>query len=298
MAGLIGYPANTPYAAVKAAIVTLSYSLRVEAEAYGVKVNVVCPGYVETEIFSASRVVQADKDRLQHRPPFKTLSAEAAAKIILAGVAKNKPAIVFPRYARMIWRLHRLNPQFLLPLGRKVIAASPRQAAPHPTAKQAPSHRLAAPAGKRSPPFSRTRGWHPTPLTGVGWHRFLNRWAEGQKRYRENLDFSVICMIPIAPRTSSRKPHRFNRCSRYPLPCVSRAPQGSARHRRNASAPLSLPVANARPIRSPPPIRRPSCSPDSSSVSTIPAVRPPAGNRKMRPGEYRDEQEIEIDDPQ
>ncbi len=123
LAGLIGYPANTPYAAVKAAIVTLSYSLRVEAEAYGVKVNVVCPGYVETEIFSASRVVQADKDRLQHRPPFKTLSAEAAAKIILVGVAKNKPAIVFPRYARMIWRLHRLNPQFLLPLGRKVIAA-------------------------------------------------------------------------------------------------------------------------------------------------------------------------------
>ncbi|MFZ1936660.1 MAG: SDR family oxidoreductase [Thermoguttaceae bacterium] len=123
LAGLIGYPGNTPYAAAKAAIVTLSHCLRVEAEAYGIKVNVVCPGYVDTEIFHVSPVIHADKTRLQKRRPFKMISAEAAAKTILVGVAKNKPSIVFPRYARMFWRLHRLDPRLLLPLGRKVIAA-------------------------------------------------------------------------------------------------------------------------------------------------------------------------------
>jgi NAD(P)-dependent dehydrogenase (short-subunit alcohol dehydrogenase family) len=122
LAGLIGYPANTPYAAVKAAIVMLSHSLRVEAEAFGIKVNVACPGYVDTEIFHVSPVVGAEKDRLRNRRPFKPISAQAAARIILAGVARNKSSIVFPGYARWLWRLHRLDPRLLLPLGRKVIA--------------------------------------------------------------------------------------------------------------------------------------------------------------------------------
>jgi NAD(P)-dependent dehydrogenase (short-subunit alcohol dehydrogenase family) len=135
LAALIGYPTNTPYAAVKAAIVTLSYSLRVEAEAYGVKVNVVCPGYVDTEIFHVSPVVQADENRLRKRRPFKVISAQAAAETILAGVAKNKPTIVFPGYARLLWRLNRLDPRLLMPLGRKVIkafrAAKPPQSDTH-----------------------------------------------------------------------------------------------------------------------------------------------------------------------
>ena len=62
----------------------------------GIKANVVCPGYVDTEIFHVSPVVHADKNRLQKRRPFKMISAEAAAKTILAGVAKNKPSTVFP----------------------------------------------------------------------------------------------------------------------------------------------------------------------------------------------------------
>jgi NAD(P)-dependent dehydrogenase (short-subunit alcohol dehydrogenase family) len=136
LAALIGYPTNTPYAAVKAAIVTLSHSLRVEAEAYGVKVNVVCPGYVDTEIFHISPVVNADKSRLRKRRPFKLITAQAAADAILAGVAKNRPTIVFPRYARMLWRLYRLDPRLLMPLGRKVIAAfraaKPPQSGPPP----------------------------------------------------------------------------------------------------------------------------------------------------------------------
>ena len=57
LAGLVGYPANTAYATTKAAIVMLSHSLRLEAEALGVKVSVVCPGYVETEIFQVSAVM-------------------------------------------------------------------------------------------------------------------------------------------------------------------------------------------------------------------------------------------------
>jgi NAD(P)-dependent dehydrogenase (short-subunit alcohol dehydrogenase family) len=131
LAALISYPTNTPYAAVKAAIVTLSHSLRVEGEAYGVRVNVVCPGYVDTEIFHISPVVNGDENRLRKRRPFKVISAQAAAETILAGVARNRPTIVFPGYARMLWRLYRLDPRLLMPLGRKVIAAFRAAKPPH-----------------------------------------------------------------------------------------------------------------------------------------------------------------------
>ncbi len=48
LAGLIGYPASTAYAATKSAVIGLSTSLRAEAAGLGVKVSVVCPGYVQT----------------------------------------------------------------------------------------------------------------------------------------------------------------------------------------------------------------------------------------------------------
>jgi NAD(P)-dependent dehydrogenase (short-subunit alcohol dehydrogenase family) len=142
LVGLIGYPVNTPYAATKAAVVMLSHCLRLEAEAYGVKVNVVCPGYVETEIFQVSRIINADKDRIRSRRPFKPISAEAAARVILAGVAKDKGTIVFPAYARILWWLYSLSPRLVIPLGRKVVnvfrAAKPPPDTETPAAESDP----------------------------------------------------------------------------------------------------------------------------------------------------------------
>ena len=120
LAGLVGYPTNTPYAAVKAAIVTLSHCLKVEAEGLGIKINVVCPGYVETEIFDVSPVIRADQSQTRKQLPFKPISARAAARAILAGVARNKEIIIFPAYARVLWWVYRLYPRLLVPLGRKV----------------------------------------------------------------------------------------------------------------------------------------------------------------------------------
>ena len=68
-----------------------------------------------------SAVIQADKDQVRKQRPFKPISARTAARVILAGVARNKASIVFPAYARVLWWLYRLNPRLLLPLGRKVM---------------------------------------------------------------------------------------------------------------------------------------------------------------------------------
>jgi len=50
VAGLKGVPRNAPYATAKAAVVQLTRTLAVDYAARGVRVNAVCPGFVETDM--------------------------------------------------------------------------------------------------------------------------------------------------------------------------------------------------------------------------------------------------------
>lgn len=105
LAGLVGFPTNIPYGVTKCALVGLSVPLRLEAADLGVKVSVVCPGRVHTN--------------MRHR--LGLIGADRAAQIILCGVAQNQAIIVFPLHARILWRLYRLYPKLLFPLGRKMV---------------------------------------------------------------------------------------------------------------------------------------------------------------------------------
>ena len=125
-AGLIGIPTLVPYSAAKHAIVGLSTALRVEGAALGVKVSVVCPGFVRTGIFEATEMPGLDRDAaLAGLPRFMT-SADRAARIILRGVARNRAVITVGWDARLAWWLHRLHPALLLPLQRLMLRDSRR----------------------------------------------------------------------------------------------------------------------------------------------------------------------------
>jgi NAD(P)-dependent dehydrogenase (short-subunit alcohol dehydrogenase family) len=119
LAGLIGDPMVLPYATSKSAIVALSYGLRGEAAGLGVKVSVVCPGYVQTPVWD-SPLLKVKKEDLP-KPPFKMMDATKAARCIIKGVERNQAFIVFPLHARLLWWLYRLSPSLLDPLGRKMV---------------------------------------------------------------------------------------------------------------------------------------------------------------------------------
>jgi NAD(P)-dependent dehydrogenase (short-subunit alcohol dehydrogenase family) len=121
LGGLIPFPSGAPYAATKHAIVGLSLSLRAEAEPLGIRVSVVCPAYVESNIYHASAVVNAERDKIIAAIPFRLVPAAVAARKILDGVARNRGIIVFPWYARLFWRLHRLHAALLAPLLRRTV---------------------------------------------------------------------------------------------------------------------------------------------------------------------------------
>jgi NAD(P)-dependent dehydrogenase (short-subunit alcohol dehydrogenase family) len=115
LAGLVPGPMLAPYAAAKHAVVGLSLSLRAEAVGRGVRVSVVCPGFVDTPLLGrvnpdlpqtetgASAVALA---RLTGR----LYSAEALAQDVLRGIARNRAVIVAPASARLAWRMTRYAP--------------------------------------------------------------------------------------------------------------------------------------------------------------------------------------------
>jgi len=121
-AGLIGEPGLAPYSVAKSAVVALSTALRAEAEAFGVHVSVVCPGFVDTAIYENAIGIAIDKDEFLAKLPVKLVSAADAARAILRGVERDESIIVFPFYARLAWWLLRVNPGILDGLHRRTLA--------------------------------------------------------------------------------------------------------------------------------------------------------------------------------
>ena len=111
--GLVGMGLNALYATTKYAIVGLSTSLRSEAKGLGVKVSVVCPGFIQTNLYDSATIVKADSKEFYGEVPFKRIDVKTASKKILKGVARNKSIIIFPMHAKLMWWATRMNPDAL-----------------------------------------------------------------------------------------------------------------------------------------------------------------------------------------
>ncbi len=121
--GLITLPTYTAYATTKHAVVALSNSLRAEGVGLGVKVTVVCPGMMDTGLGAAAKILGAKREDLENQGYSKrAMEPGVAARLILAGVARNKRMIVFPFSSRLLWWIYRVRPAFLAPFESKILA--------------------------------------------------------------------------------------------------------------------------------------------------------------------------------
>lgn len=121
LSGLVPQPGNAPYCTSKHGIVGLSLSLRAEGADLGVKVSAVCPGDMKTKIYDNMVVVNMPREQvatLSRRTHYlmPQISAQAAARAILRGVARNRPLIVFPTAVQIIWHVYRWFPSLLYPI--------------------------------------------------------------------------------------------------------------------------------------------------------------------------------------
>lgn len=115
LAGLIPAPTETAYAVTKFGVVGLSTSLRAEAKGLGVKVSVICPGFVDTEILKDFDAVNIRKEEHTAKTP-RSMDVNRAAVKILKGVRRNRSIILIGNDAHIIYFIQRFFPYVLNPL--------------------------------------------------------------------------------------------------------------------------------------------------------------------------------------
>ncbi len=128
LAGLGPAALMAPYSMTKHAVVGLSHSLRVEAAAYGVQVNVLCPSAIETPILDSMN--PADLPSVPWTPDARRYLSNLAAppypvdkmaEDVMIAIEKNKATIVIPGRARMAWLIGRIFPGLVEKLAAKAL---------------------------------------------------------------------------------------------------------------------------------------------------------------------------------
>ncbi len=113
VAGYRGLPTAAGYGATKAALINLCEALKPECETLGVKLQLVCPGFVETPLTAHNTFPM----------PF-LIPVERAVDRLVAGLAGNAFEITFPRRFALILKLMQMLPYRLyFPLIRRVTGA-------------------------------------------------------------------------------------------------------------------------------------------------------------------------------
>jgi NADP-dependent 3-hydroxy acid dehydrogenase YdfG len=121
IAGMTGYATAAAYTTSKAAILELSRSLRSEARGHGVKVSAACPGYVDSGIFTADRIVGADLAAVTKTFPAGMMTPDTAVGHLLKGVIAGAPRIIFPFSARFLWTVSTWAPWLVEPFQKRFI---------------------------------------------------------------------------------------------------------------------------------------------------------------------------------
>lgn len=116
ISGFIPTPMGSMYASSKHAVVGLSTSLRAEAAGLGVKVNVICPGAMETPFFAEGEVVNFNLEEMNNQPVLKRrASPEISAGHALNGLADNKAVVIVGMWeTKFMWLATRLFPNMFI----------------------------------------------------------------------------------------------------------------------------------------------------------------------------------------
>ena len=115
IAGLVATPGMVPYSLTKSGIVGFSESMRSELKGHGIRVSVVCPGPVFTNLSETGIYGSNAARAFASAGKFMAsiLTPEKAARIIVQGIRKNKAHIVLPFWAKLYWYLKRCSSRLM-----------------------------------------------------------------------------------------------------------------------------------------------------------------------------------------
>jgi NAD(P)-dependent dehydrogenase (short-subunit alcohol dehydrogenase family) len=113
--GLVPFPGTSSYVTSKYGVVGLSNALRIEGADLGVRVSVVCPGYIKTAIFTDSKFIKVDREKfLKSMPDWISITPDECTRVVLRGVERNRAFIVVTLFAKIFWKLYRMSPGLIM----------------------------------------------------------------------------------------------------------------------------------------------------------------------------------------
>lgn len=119
LSGKFGVALRSAYAASKHALHGFFDSLRAEVYEHNIKVTLICPGYIRTNISVNALVGEGQKHGVMDENQNKGLTPEAAAKKILRAVEKGKHEIAFGGKEVIAVYLKRFFPRLLAKILQK-----------------------------------------------------------------------------------------------------------------------------------------------------------------------------------
>ncbi len=111
MGGYIPFPGQTIYSASKAAVKILTEGLYAELKNTSVRVTVVHPGAIATNIASNSGMEPPKIGADTKKSAMQAMPAQDAAKIIIEGIEKDKFRVLVGQDAKFLDTFYRINPR-------------------------------------------------------------------------------------------------------------------------------------------------------------------------------------------
>jgi short-subunit dehydrogenase len=111
-AGIASLPLMGSYNMTKAAVISISETLKSELSSFNIGVSVVCPTFVNTNLFVDPTAVDERTKKLVDTFFDNTAaSSEKVAQHIVRSIRKNRLYVITQRDGKFMWRMKRMNPE-------------------------------------------------------------------------------------------------------------------------------------------------------------------------------------------
>lgn len=122
VAGWGATPGASPYSMSKFALRALANSITPELRLSGVKVTLISPGFVASEIRQVDNQGKLHSEAKDPIPAWLVMSTEKAARQMLQAVAEGKREAIITRHGKIMVALERFTPWVIRAVGRRMAA--------------------------------------------------------------------------------------------------------------------------------------------------------------------------------
>ena len=120
--GIYGNFGQANYGAAKTGLIGLMNVLQIEGAKNDIRVNALCPGFIESGIYENARSTGFDNMKAKESLPGGVVALDVGVKKLLDGVVKKKRVVTLPWFAHLLILSYKLTPNISIKVSGKLAA--------------------------------------------------------------------------------------------------------------------------------------------------------------------------------